>query len=89
MAVNEQSWLDAVKNIGIVVSLVASAVSLFLSIRRERRERTILKFNVKRTLVAEGDENDPGEISDSIRVILTNQGSRPITVHHLRVGVFV
>ncbi len=81
MAALTEAGFEVVKNVGIIVLILASGVSLFLSLRRERRERTILKFSLMRTLVAEGPEDNPGEISDSIRAFLTNQGSRPITIH--------
>ena len=74
--------------IGGISSALAAWVGLILGLRREFRERTILRFSLFVTRV-EADEEDQSRtffegtaVIDAIGITLTNMGSHPVTIKH-------
>jgi hypothetical protein len=67
-----------------VPSAIAAWLGLGLAWRRERRERTVIVFSLEPTTVWEGDvDSGSGTDYDAVRVTVTNEGKRPITIEKI------
>jgi hypothetical protein len=71
------SWLSW-GNVAPYLAGVPGWYAGWVTWRKQRQNKTILKFNLDATYVAEDNEGE--ELSENVSVVITNEGERPLTI---------